>query len=362
MIATIRQLSLVAFMLPALASATISFNSTIVFPAKDSDSVDFTYSGVIDTKVLSILSSCAKAYARDVPCDKWLIQSTDAKGDSYSESDIYNNATLKTLCTDECIAGLYQWRDNIRSSCSTEDVANANAAFKIAGNMASAMISYVANTTVPAVEFLYYPLCLKDLDTGAFCAAETEIPDDVYFDTESCNNSCLTQTATFYWTIYASVMGTDNINIGNIRTLCPDVDINTFPFLKSVSSSSSSSRSSGSSTSRRSDDADGSDGSSGSSDATGSSGADGSSVSSGADGFPTLPTLQALAALATLPALQALAAPPALRGLPALPLIRQTALRQPTFRQSALRQPEIRQPQFRHLEMPPAAMVQFLSA
>ncbi|KAL7274609.1 hypothetical protein RUND412_002489, partial [Rhizina undulata] len=307
MTAVIRQFPfMVALILPALASATISFNSTIIFPAKDSSSENFIYSGVIDTEILSISRSCAEAYARVVPCNKWLIQSMDHDNDhSYSENDVYNKATLTTLCTDECIAGLEEWRDNIRSNCSTEDVANANAAASNNGDMASALISYVVNTTMLAVEFLYYPMCLKDLHTGAFCSAEADTANKVYFDStddlnatdiaEWCNSSCLTQTATFYWTAYASVMGTDDINIGNLTNLCPDVDINAFPFLKSVlSSSTSSPRSSGSPKHRRagggssssasSSSGASSRGSSGSSSSSSSSSGAGSRGSSGSSG------------------------------------------------------------------------------
>ncbi|KAL7272007.1 hypothetical protein RUND412_005212, partial [Rhizina undulata] len=163
MVATIRQLPFVALMLPALASATITFNSTLVFSAAATSSDNFTYSGVIDPKILSISTTCADAYAQDIPCDKWLIQSFDHNGDSYTESDIYNNATLNTLCTNECIAGLDTWRDDIRSSCSSKDVANANAAAQNYGDIAGNFIASVANTTQKLVEYLYYPMCLRDL-------------------------------------------------------------------------------------------------------------------------------------------------------------------------------------------------------
>ncbi|KAL7266408.1 hypothetical protein RUND412_011047, partial [Rhizina undulata] len=100
--------------------------------------------------------------------------------------------------------------------------------------------------------------------TGAFCALE--IYDDLSsnFDNsadgadtvnatyvaEICDNTCITQTATFYSTVYASVVGTEDITIKNISTVCPNLDTSTFPFLQnSTNSSSSSSNSAGSSSS-----------------------------------------------------------------------------------------------------------------
>ena len=130
-----------------LATATISYNSTL---AHSGDKEPW-FDGSIPAA--SIYESCGSAYARDLPCDEWLLKAFD--NDS-SEEEKFSNSTLKALCTDTCLLGLQKWRDDVRKSCTDKDAGRKS----IVGQMT---ISSLLDTKQMFIQSLYWSICMKDL-------------------------------------------------------------------------------------------------------------------------------------------------------------------------------------------------------
>lgn len=154
MISTTTRLALLLTTLAPFATATISFNST--FPL--SEPVDLSL-----PSSLGISSSCISAYAADIPCSDWLILGLDQSGES--EDDKFSNSTLEGLCTTECWSGLVSWRDEVKATCSADEVSNANETMYEEGTVyyQGLVILAGAMNGDAGLEYLYWPTCIRDL-------------------------------------------------------------------------------------------------------------------------------------------------------------------------------------------------------
>lgn len=256
MISTTRFAALLSLALP-FASANISFNSSFTYPGANSSYADFTI-----TSSVGLSDSCVTAYAQSIPCDESLISGLDQSGNGPSEADKFSNTTLNALCTTQCIDGLVKWRDSVRSDCSSADVQKLDQKYSRyqdygEGNGEGLMILEMAiQTNISLIDMLYWPTCIKDLNTGVFCYLDEDSSSGADWassnDTENtpeiistfCNSSCATQISVFTWDVTGKIYGTQDINIGDATKLCPKLDTSKFPFMESTNSSSSSSSSS----------------------------------------------------------------------------------------------------------------------
>ncbi|CAZ81361.1 unnamed protein product [Tuber melanosporum] len=225
-----------------LATATISYNSTLTHPGDDEPWFD----GSIPAT--SISESCGSAYAQDLPCDEWLLNAFNHES---SEEEKFNNSTLKALCTDTCILGLQKWRDDVRKSCTDKDVGRK-------ASIGQQTIASLIDTKIMFVQYLYWPTCMKDLKKGTLCYADgsngmyTASSDDTENTPEVidafCKNNCQTQASVFTWVVGETVFNdTADINIADARKICKGLDTSGYPFLKDSSATGGSSSSSSSS-------------------------------------------------------------------------------------------------------------------
>lgn len=151
---TTRLAALAALLLP-LASATLSFNTSIA--SYDGSKTDFSI-----PHSWGISDACAAAYAAEIPCDGSLTNP------SVNET---LNSTLEKLCTNECIDGFRKWRDDIRAECSTADIKAAASKLHNAGGSildsdgpeGALMLTSIANESFPMVEYMYWQACTRDL-------------------------------------------------------------------------------------------------------------------------------------------------------------------------------------------------------
>ncbi|KAG0633712.1 hypothetical protein HOY80DRAFT_591714 [Tuber brumale] len=219
-----------------LATATISYNSTLMRPGDREPWFD----GSIPAT--SISESCGSAYAQDLPCDEWLLNAFNYES---SEEEKFNNSTLKALCTDTCLLGLQEWRDDVRKSCTDKDVGRKS-------SIGQQTIASLIDTKMMFVQYLYWPTCMKDLKKGTLCYADDS--NDMFTassnDTENtpemidafCKNNCQTQASVFTWVVGETMFNdTQGINIADARKICKGLDTSGYPFLKDLSTAGGSS-------------------------------------------------------------------------------------------------------------------------
>jgi len=133
-----------------LATATINYNSSLTFPGSDS-----SFDGTIPA--ISLSESCGRAYAQDIPCDKWLLTGLD---ENASKAEVFSDDTLKAVCIDTCLRGLQKWRDDVRKSCTDKDVGSED-------TFGLVTLSLLLNPQEYFIETLYWTYCIKDLSASS---------------------------------------------------------------------------------------------------------------------------------------------------------------------------------------------------
>ena len=132
-----------------IASATLTFNSTLTDPGEKEPWFDGTI-----TSSSNVTAACASAYAQPIPCDQWLIKSQN--------EEMAVDSALNGVCTDACLAGLKKWRDDVRKECTSSDVIGVD------DGDAAMYIAKLLDTSKKFIEYIYWMDCIRDLYLSPF--------------------------------------------------------------------------------------------------------------------------------------------------------------------------------------------------